>query len=1487
MAASSEEQQEGWKRLLSNFSQSEITGLECAESLRWLHRKAYGRVYRNQMNQRTFFLISVVAWMDSCNWLEGDEATGGVSVDLPSVLEDISRTQCMASWIIPSVTNIPNLGRAFDPKQAWIGFWMAYYDQCNEAVVAAPPKAKRIRLASPSSITELQDTRHGLPCTLLMIALLFKQQQQQQQSNPESWDQFHDLVFRSLSPWFKSTKEYTKAGLFLFGLHCIHSDTKIEGLNPLGLLQKYLVSLGFSPLIDATLQVYLEQQEGLTKYAIRASICQDLLETIYQSDGSDNTSDVQLINACSTFLSQESAKRYIASLSSPMKAAATAVRKRDRPTEIPSRIWSPGYPVLLQAELYLHQQREEEAIELASVLESTTHLDPVIVDEGWLTIFQHFFNEGNIFLDRNLVFSPEYCRKRKLLYFAAGEMGPLGRNTMFAFYLELHNEMLSSPIATPDEKHYVEIACQQTLLRLVITACGLSTSSTVDYFFTKTSHQWPSLVPPGYTDSKLQNMDQWVADFLISIPEIPESLKMQDASFGGQVDLRRFMTLLQDAERSVQEPFLIEVEESPALLLDESLPSNNDMASSVLLPPLATIAETEQPDSFQIQEEDETPLLDQSAMGKAANQEDEDSDGKLDVSIYVAQEEEDDDDESEEEIGQADDYSDEDNQGDSDVIVLEDTSEEEKEEISPESDQDEEKEDDIDVASTGDLYDKDSEADVLASRSLLPQDESPMDDEEGSRVEDGDDPTGSDEEDDDDDAGAAAMVVSTAPVEQYDDVDAENDEAVDSSPQKMLPGGEGKESVANLSLENKQADSDETEEIENEEDNDGDKGTPAARTDFGDTTEDEGDEKDTGAANEAAAKNRREDAMAAPTGYASQIEDGYEPEDTHDYTEEEVSEAMHTEDEEEDSQKREEAAPSTVQDHPAPIAPVKPVDHKASNSSDDMDADDEHTEQEEDLGAESSELEEHGDGPTPVKRYSPEPVRARGDTTTLWQFAQTAQRQHEETLNQDAKGKSVGFEEGTKMGGDDESKKKAKSEDSDYEDAEDGTESNTVYTTETAEAVPAGTSKDSDDDLTEKTDAPEDTGEIDSKSLGEMDVDFEAPAVPAESIDQPHDNKADSALDSNKGPVSVKVPSDVEPSNDTLAEAAMEDKAEEKIGRTELESPAKEIAEGLTAPSSNADEEAPTLENVNHIAPAVTEVVDDSENKISDTVKDPPNDNDEPNGDGAAEELNEARVLEESTETVAASITEPAYAHLVSAANDEVEALEQDKILATEETKEDPSEKGAEVSNETFEEDSAIPEAATVEEPDEGDDEGSNEDKKDAEVTNEAIEEDTSNLEPTSSEEPAEAAEDEHAGESVSVEAEIPEDAAEQMIIAKSSDSELDMIDVAEGDQDQVAMAESNVEDDEVLEDKMVEDEGDVQMGDAAALGDEMQVDDEAKSTGDIEMESDMADDEGDADMAEDTQDQAKIEDAAMMDTANLTERETADEAMNEQSMEE
>jgi hypothetical protein len=159
---------------------------------------------------------------------------------------------------------------------------------------------------------------------------------------------------------------------------------------------------------------------------------------------------------------------------------------------------------------------------------------------------------------------------------------------------------------------------------------------------------------------------------------------------------------------------------------------------------------------------------------------------------------------------------------------------------------------------------------------------------------------------------------------------------------------------------------------------------------FGDTTDEE--EDDNMRANRAAEASRRADVLQE--GYNSQLGDGYDPEDTHGYTEEDGSEAIHTEDEEEERRQSMNMGVSEAENVPQIPFPLSAVEQNVPHSSDDMDMADEHTEQE-DLGAESSELEDAIEGTPSVMPLVPPASAQPKDATTLVEFAQTAQHHHD------------------------------------------------------------------------------------------------------------------------------------------------------------------------------------------------------------------------------------------------------------------------------------------------------------------------------------------------------------------------------------------------------------------------------------------------------------------------------------------------------------
>jgi hypothetical protein len=1221
MSSTNEDENEWWRNLLAELTPS--VSVNHVSSLSQLHRKANRQLFHDKMDQKTFFLISCLSWMDSCRWFDGIEPNS-----LDQILSHSSNIS-MVTWMLPSVAKSSSSTVSMDNRQEWLNMWLSYFDTCNETEQSRPAKRRKRTFGFTQTVLK---GKYKLPSAYLMVSLLHRQATSSRDQQI-TWESLHSLVHKSLSQYFKTfTYDDIQAALCLFGLDCIHSRMPMEGLTPVMLLGTYLSRTGYvynvhvvttlwcsssfsnnlSCLValcvmhrESILAVFQQQHEDLSSFALRACICDHLLEPVYMPPADQELDDSMIlttIRVSASFLHKESAKRYLQNFRS---ANSSNGKKRiSSSNAIPSRIASPGYPVLTQIGLYLLQDNLWNAAELVRQLESTEHVDEVTKDEGWLTIFQYLFNTGQLFLDRNFALTKEYSQKRDLLYnTVVSQMGELGRESMIHFYLTVHEQVASSPMATFDEMKYVEVACQQTLLRLLFKTCGLG-SATVSYFLEKTSHKWPNLTPFG-------DLEQWAASFLQPIVNIPKSLQQEDDGFEGTVHLGRFMTVLKDKEE--EEVLLIDnsepAEQEQVVLYDETarqelvppVPEDEDKLRSEkqqegeeqpLDPQESGEEDKEVVELVDSSDDEEVPTVDSSDTdyGQAVEEQDsqdgsefvEESDeermsdtainkvaaydyeGAADYFNYeaaIGNKDSIDSDDAEEEEQYEEKLAVNENNGqgtdvegdneDDRIMLLDDSSVDAAvDEQANEKDENDDDEEQIDDKEDNEYEDVDERVMVVASSSQHQDDSiselwqlpvydeeagSPVNEETRGFFEDVKQLETVEIDDQDDEKIRAEAAAAIAPLsgpaastlegqaDKGSPAAAENEvmpknevhtgandgtskqvaspdsqkgdaqnsvvELLERSPEMEVSGGHEENYVETMSIEgkaSKDVDSDETEDLEKEE-----RENPVAGADFGDTTEEE-DAEGTGKANQAAAEIRRSDVLGASAGYASQLEEGYEPEDTHGYTEEEVSEAIHTEDEEEDRRKKEEAPRAIVDEGLSHIDQVKPVEHSIPHSSDDMDAADEHTEPEEDLGAESSELEETTEGPPPVQEiagYSPASSTQHegASNTTLWQYAQTAQRQHDTLVMQelhDEKAKSVGFEQGTKMGKADKSSEAPQDEDTDEHGADAGTESNTVYTSENA-------TKDSEDDASEGRAADEATAPMDEERdhLEVMDLD--------------------------------------------------------------------------------------------------------------------------------------------------------------------------------------------------------------------------------------------------------------------------------------------------------------------------------------------------------------------------------------------------------------
>eukprot|EP00980_Cylindrotheca_fusiformis_P000639 scaffold158_cov105-Cylindrotheca_fusiformis.AAC.12 len=850
-------------------------------------------------------------------------------------------------------------------------------------------------------------------------------------------------------------------------------------------LRHSLLSLSLLCLFNrgCVLVVLQEQQPNLSSFALRASLCDHLLKPIYQ-DTTDDVSANAIIRACASFLGKESPQLYLETLQKEEQQQQQGFQRENNnkrsssssSSSFPARIASPAYPILTQVGMYLLQHKLWNAAELVRELDAAPNIDDIAKDEGWLTIFQYLFNTGQLFLDRNYSTTKAYSDKRDVLYnTVASQMSELGRLAMIHFYLTVDETVSSSLSATWEEKQYVQVACQQTLLRLLFKTCGLG-PATVAYFLRKTSHKWTNLIASG-------DLEEWAATFLQRIVDIPSSLQDDDEDPpDGTVQLRRFMPTSQTEEETETE-----MEQTPTITMDstEVIPPDGGNATVQVADDASALEGEENVESSHQDLADNPPSI------ADDNQDSDDNNDEMDVDDVEVVELVESPSASEEEQEA---LSAKDESSASDVIEVQDSDDDgSEEEQGEESGEEEQQEQPEEVAYEEEI--SDNSVDRALSYFYHNSADYNDDDDASKRSDENGQEVHAARESDENDIEPPGENLSIEATkgdpssendDSFDDIDGDTKEAEDhdgsrqvidsSEPEPSMEADRRSEAAATMATlstprtpskdmkGNAQDPDQQVEEAMSTDDNKASEGNDSDATEDmekreGETSmiDDTTDEESAGKSNRAATENLQADSLDANAGYGSQLEEGYEPEDTHGYTEEEVSEAIHTEDEEEDRRKKEAASREVVEEaSPNKFEELKPVEHAATHSSDDMDAADEHTEQEEDLGAEFSELEETPQAIRKANSTSPpsSPVQEGRGNTTLWQFAQTAQRQHDTLVSQDIddeKTKSVGFEKGTKMGKNAVTEGPTPDDDTDGLGAEAGTESNTAETSENFE----------------------------------------------------------------------------------------------------------------------------------------------------------------------------------------------------------------------------------------------------------------------------------------------------------------------------------------------------------------------------------------------------------------------------------------------------
>ncbi|VEU36823.1 unnamed protein product [Pseudo-nitzschia multistriata] len=783
-----------------------------------------------------------------------------------------------------------------------------------------------------------------------------------------------------------------------------------------------------------------------------------------------------------------------------------------RNNSVPEEVTSPGFPLLVHIQIWLRRNQKELAAGLTHKIDSSPFLGEEIKDEAWSNMWNYILAEGMLFLDGNDD-SPGYLKKRDFLYnHIAVRMSQKARLTMMNFYQDVANKIWELEDARLEEKQYVTLACQQTVLRLLLKICGLG-SSTILIFVEETT--WPVEIPGG---SSAKDLNFWGSNFLSKTQKIPSTLIDETT---GLVELLKLIDTAPEAtgeDDHIEAVLILERTQSPSLrpkssgcLEENDLVGEDDEESGedsfrAFNPyessPVGEAEVTYSPagaDTFceedglgqnvdiNDQEDDEIEFRESDDDGNeivviddddASNDEvinSEDEDGMGDADSHVSDDGDDDENyydgnEDEDVICDVDDdtYSDDDknecSEGDNgdryeEIEVLDNdkveaSSQEKLNATGDDSDQEDDRSRSVTCEETnlGPRYESnihpsghgndevDEELKKIVTKTGITENserigrdigfdnsinlestvENVCHDQSNSWQEKNKENKGVNDSENEaldrvvdvdchsNDADLSASVEDTTifmgftgtdktpPEKSMAEVIQKRHSSSVEAPEPNEAGNE--ECVSKLNA----ADEYYATDIEHEHNINLEKvGTEVAAVggEFGDTTEEE-DESERFRANRTAQADRRADALRSGAGYASQVEDGYEPEDTHGYTEEEVSEAFHTEDEEDERLLKQKPRLSDTNSDVENGEPKRPFSEGSrvivenaerqadiEPASDDMDMADERTEQEEDVTAEFSELEENPEGSSELRIPTSESLQAK----TLLEFAQKAQ----------------------------------------------------------------------------------------------------------------------------------------------------------------------------------------------------------------------------------------------------------------------------------------------------------------------------------------------------------------------------------------------------------------------------------------------------------------------------------------------------------------
>ncbi len=270
-----------------------------------------------------------------------------------------------------------------------------------------------------------------------------------------------------------------------------------------------------------------------------------------------------------------------------------------------AEIQNPSYPFLVRIQVKLANDNRKDAISVASDMEKCSALKDEDKMAAWSYILDHFRHKGDLFLDGNHVGSNAYLTKRTALYDLRRYMGKLGFDTMIDWYMQLSDEVNKDPLTTLAEKHYVKLASQHTILKLLLDKFGEAGG------VKRMLEEYPDL----YIWREGGDTHQWAWNFLSTSNPVPESLLLENC----QVDMQSLWKRAppQQPVVAIEEKEQVEVVIAPEVVVDEQAivepPSPPHEEARPVKPVFEEIVLSSDDDEQQVEEEENASPEEQDA----------------------------------------------------------------------------------------------------------------------------------------------------------------------------------------------------------------------------------------------------------------------------------------------------------------------------------------------------------------------------------------------------------------------------------------------------------------------------------------------------------------------------------------------------------------------------------------------------------------------------------------------------------------------------------------------------------------------------------------------------------------------------------------------------------------------------------------------------------------------------------------------------------